>query len=154
MSNVKNVTPALTIPERQNIVIWLPRLKTPMPDVANAATRLLTPTERATTRVRVADISKVPLWNSLLADAAYRVCLMKHRGNLDYLSGYKLAALLQTALWPEKSSRLSPKGWELLYLLDAAEMGVAITVDAEPTANNPMHRRTMRLRDRIAELTQ
>ena len=154
MSNSHYSTSVVTIPERQEIVIWLPRQPSPKFDPAHYATRLLTPTERATTRVRVADISKVPLWNSLLADAAYRVCLMKHRGNLDYLSGYKLAALLQTALWPEKASRLSPKGWELLYLLDAAEMGVAITVDAEPTANNPMHRRTMRLRDRIAELTQ
>jgi hypothetical protein len=128
----------------------LPREPTPpLPDVY----RRLSQVERATIRVCAPALASLTLHNSLIGEGAARLCAYGDSGVLQFASGHQLARSLQYMfnLHP-MALRQSRKGWSLLALVDAADIGVEIYTSAEPTLDNPTRFRHLRLSARVAEL--
>jgi hypothetical protein len=142
--------PIRTLPDFWERTGRLPREPLALPEPIDGRTRLLTDTERATVRVRPLAIDAIPLRNSMLNEAALRVALWDARGSLRSKSGPQIAEALRSVFWPAWRSPRALRGWELLHALDAADL-VEVLLDAEAAPTDPLRRRTMRLRERVAE---
>ena len=150
--NETKATPRATMPD-----YWERGARLPFQDIKllgprSTPTLLLTATECATVRVTAPDIDDLPEGSSVLHEAQFRLSVMQQRGILQTTSGHRLAQIFQLVLWPDHPAKLGYRGWGLLRTLDEADM-VKIWLDAEPLPGS--HRfRPMRMRDRIAELSQ
>jgi hypothetical protein len=152
---VKNATPAPTarvrLPDRLAEINRGPRQRVELPEPRDSATRLLSPVERATVRVEIQEDHKLP--NSVLGEAAVRLWVLQLRGLLPHLSGHYVAQTLQQVFYGPHpiAQRLAKRGWVMLGALDAAHIGVEVTLSAEP-AEGSRHFRRMRMNCRLLEL--
>jgi hypothetical protein len=91
--------------------------------------------------------------NSVLGEAAVRLWVLQVRGLLPYLSGHYVAQHLQFAFYGSHPAgqRLAKRGWVMLGALDAADVGVEVSLSAEP-AEGSSHFRRMRMNSRLLEL--
>jgi hypothetical protein len=112
----------------------------------------LSSAEKATVRVTAPPLSELPLRNSLVGEAAARLCSYGDTGELQHVSGHRLARWLNYTFNAHPMAlRYARKGWGLLALVDAADLGVQIHISGEPQPDRPSHFRPIRLRERVAE---
>lgn len=116
-------------------------------------TQLLTSTERATVRVTVPNPANLVPGNSILHEAAMRCAIWAGRGVLRGVSGHSVARDLESAILRSHplSLKFAWRGWDLLRLLSAANLGVSVVVAAEPLPGTTQFR-FMALDERCAEL--
>lgn len=126
------------------------------PDPVGTPMRRLSPVEYASLRVRLRrDVAELrPETHGLVTDAALRIALWEVMGKR--FSGYRLAQELQHHFFSRGTVPREPwRGWDLLAAIDrSADLhGVELVLQAEPVEPEPTRFRTMRLSERLAELS-
>lgn len=144
-------TAELTLPDFwERVQTWKPLALIP---ARHSPTRMLSVVERATILVHIVEDADFFVEHSMLGEAALRLAIFQRRGTLPYASGQFLAESLQRVFGNAhpRALRRAHEGWEILYALDGAELGVEVYTSAEPLPGS-RHHRQMRLRDRCLEL--
>lgn len=151
MPTTLNPTSEATLPDLWEQIRALKPVK--LTPVSESPTRLLSAVERATIRVRIEESTDFLAEHSILGEAALRLAIFQRRGILPHASGQFLAESLQRVLGNAhpRALRRAHEGWEILYALDGAELGVEVYTSAEPLPGSRNHRQ-MRLRKRCLEL--
>ncbi len=140
-----------TIPDFWEAAHLLPREHWSPPRLGTSPLRKLSMIERATTRIQPPAADDLPLGNSLLHEAAFRLIVAERHGWLFSSSARRVAHYLETVFWGSYPSRTDERGWEVLAALD--ERGFAtVTLAAEPNVTDSPRFRPMRLHQRREEL--
>lgn len=140
-----------TMPEFWDAVRTLPREHWAPPSLGTSPLLGMSVIERATTRIQPSDPGELPLGNSVIHEAAFRLIVAHRLGWLFSSSARRVAHYLETVFWGSYPSRTAERGWELLAAVD--ERGLAtVTLAAEPNVSDRPRFRPMRLHERRAEL--
>lgn len=148
-----STSPALrTLPDYWDRNRREPFTPTVLPSLDATVTRRLSLVERATVRVTALTPDAVPAGRSILLESSFRLALLRLRGELPYMSGTRLAEMLELVFFGSHKSPYASRGWEILGALDAGALA-EVWISAEPVPTDPNRFRRIRLAERLEELT-